>query len=216
MDSDPSRTDPGTATRAFVDWLAATYDEPVLAAWNGYEFDFLHLERFVARYAPEYREYWTEHVSTVDPYDWAIRRDNAVLPGRTNRLEDVARALGCERAADAEAVDGRTFATRVRRLLEAPDADDPCRSAGKSNRSADEPSRCADETRLECEPRIDWERARRYCEADVRELAAVYDALAEADPPADSDSRSAAGGAGESEDERTDATTQTGLTDFDS
>ncbi|MEY7849640.1 ribonuclease H-like domain-containing protein [Natrarchaeobius sp. A-rgal3] len=216
VDSDPSRTDPGTATRAFIDWLAATHDDPTLAAWNGYGFDFPHIERFVARYAPEYREYWTEHVSTVDPYDWAVRCDNAVLPGRTNRLEDVAAALGCERAADAEAIDGRTFAKQVRRLIEAPDSEDPTSSVGEPSPTADERCRPMDDTQLESEPRIDWERVRRYCEADVRELAAVYDALVSADPANESVAMRSPGERGGTTDDRTDSTTQTGLADFDS
>lgn len=181
VDRDPSRDDPGRATREFVDWLAAEYDRPALVAWNGREFDFPHLERFVAKYAPAFREYWHEYVSTYDPYDWAVRRDNAVLPGRTNRLGDVAAALGCDRGPEVEAIDGRTLGTRIRRSVEA-DGDG----------AADGPDAVG----------VDWDRARRYCEADVRELAAVYDAIASARPvPTD-----------ESHDER--GTTQTGLTDF--
>ncbi|APW99525.1 DNA-binding protein [Halobiforma lacisalsi AJ5] len=179
VDRDPSRDDPGRATREFVDWLAAEYDRPALVAWNGHEFDFPNLERFVAKFAPTFREYWREHVSTYDPYDWAVRRDNAVLPGRTNRLGDVAAALDCDCGPEVAAIDGRTLGTRIRRLLEA-DGDGTADGSDAVG--------------------VDWTRARRYCEADVRELAAVYDAIAAAEPT------------DESHDER--ETTQTGLTDF--
>ncbi|OAQ54600.1 DNA-binding protein [Natrinema mahii] len=178
VDTAPSREDPGRATREFVSWLAAEYDAPSLVAWNGHGFDYDHLERFIARYTPEYRAYWHDHVATYDPYDWAVRRGNAVLPGRTNRLEDVAAALGRDREGAAATLDGKTFAERLRRLLE-----------GSSESEA---------------PTIDWTAARRYCEADVRELAAVYEAIAVADPkPTDP-----AGARPANE------PTQTGLTDF--
>ncbi|SDQ98088.1 ribonuclease H-like domain-containing protein [Natronobacterium texcoconense] len=175
VDTSPSKDDPGRATREFVDWLAAEYDRPALVAWNGHEFDFEHLERFVAEYAPAFHEFWREDVFEYDLYDWAVRRDNAVLPGRTNRLEDVATALGRVEERDAEPIDGRTLGKRIRRLLESSSDDED----------------------------VDWNRARRYCEADIRELAAVHEAIEEADPePARTESTDDHG------------TTQTGLTDF--
>ncbi|EMA29406.1 ribonuclease H-like domain-containing protein [Halobiforma nitratireducens] len=190
VDEEPTRNDAGRATRAFVDWLAAEYDRPALVAWNGREFDYVHLERFVTAHAPAYHDYWREHVSRYDPYDWAVRQDNAILPGRTNRLADIAAALGCERGPDAAAMDGRTFATRVRRLLERSDGEDECEREMPTDDAVP--------------AGVDWERARRYCEADVREVAAVYDALASAPEPT--------GTTAEPSDEQ--PTTQTGLTDF--
>lgn len=195
VDTKPTRDDPGAATREFVSWLAAEYDAPSLLAWNGHSFDYEHLERFVARDAPEYHEYWRENVYTYDPYDWAVRRDNAVLPGRTNRLEDVAHALGCDRSGATAALDGKTLAERIRRLLEASNGPDSGANGGADG--------AADST-------IDWDAARRYCEADVRELAAVYDAIAAA-PPASEEPT----GHGTNGDRATDdSTTQTGLADF--
>ncbi|WP_226007714.1 ribonuclease H-like domain-containing protein [Natrinema salinisoli] len=191
VDTDPSRDEPGAATREFVSWLAAEYDAPSLVAWNGHSFDYEHLERFVASHVPEYHDFWREHVSTYDPYDWAVRRENAVLPGRTNRLEDVAEALGCDRTGAAAALDGKTLAERIRRLLE----------SSSSRRSDTDDS-------TEPSSEIDWEAARRYCEADVRELAAVYDAIRAA-PPERAET-AAENGDGST----TDSTTQTGLADF--
>jgi uncharacterized protein YprB with RNaseH-like and TPR domain len=187
VDTDPSRDEPGAATREFVSWLAAEYDSPSLVAWNGHGFDYEHLERFVASHVPEYHDFWRDHVSTYDPYDWAVRRDNAVLPGRTNRLEDVAEALGCDRTGATAALDGKTLAERVRRLLE----------GSRSRRSeTDSDSDAGSE--------IDWDTARRYCEADVRELAAVYDAIRAA-PPERVETTAETGDG---------STTQTGLADF--
>ncbi|MFC4541838.1 ribonuclease H-like domain-containing protein [Halosolutus amylolyticus] len=175
VDTEPSREEPGAATRAFLEWLAAEYDRPAIAAWNGYEFDYKHLDRFVNRYAPAFAEFWREDVRRCDPYDWAVRQDHAHLPGRTNRLEDVAGAIGCDRGAAAGAIDGATVARRLRRSIESPDS-----------------------------IAIDWEAIRRYCEADVQELAAVYDAIAAAEPAADESIDSPNG----------DEPTQTGLGDF--
>jgi uncharacterized protein YprB with RNaseH-like and TPR domain len=154
IDTDPSRDEPGTATRAFITWLAAEYDRPSLMTWNGYNFDYKHLTRFIAGHAPEYTEYWNESVFTYDLYDWAVTNDNAVLPGRTNRLEDVAAGLACDRNAAGAAIDGKTLARTIQRLLQSPDR------AGE----------------------MDWDAARAYCEADVRELAGVYAAIADATP----------------------------------
>lgn len=175
IDTDPSRDDPGKATREFITWLAAEYDRPSLIAWNGHRFDYKHLKRFIARHASEYVDYWDESVFDYDLFDWAVTKGNAVLPGRTNRIEDVAEALACDRDAAAAAVDGKALARTIQRLLQSPDR------AGE----------------------MDWDAARAYCEADVRELAAVYDAIADATPGR------------ERADAPTDeSTTQTGLMDF--
>ncbi|SEV80661.1 ribonuclease H-like domain-containing protein [Natrinema salifodinae] len=204
VDADPSRDEPGAATREFVSWLAAEYERPSLIAWNGYGFDYEHLDRFVVRYAPEYREYWRDRVQTYDPYDWAVRRDNAVLPGRTNRLETVAAALGCARSGPAAALDGRSLAKRIRRLLE----DSSVGSADDAG--AVEPTGTAGAAESDADAGIDWDAARRYCEADVRELAAVFDAIAAAEPEPNEDD-----GAEEATNGSTaDSTTQTGLADF--
>ncbi|QLG48451.1 ribonuclease H-like domain-containing protein [Natrinema halophilum] len=191
VDTEPTRDDPGAATRKFVSWLAAEYESPSLVAWNGHAFDYPHLERFISRYAPEYREYWAENVSTYDLYDWAVRRDNAVLPGRTNRLEAVADALGRDRSGPAAALDGKSLAERIRRLLE----------------ETGTPATGPDDDRDAAVPSIDWDAARTYCEADVRELAAVYDAIENA--PVET-----TGNAGDPGRSPSDGTTQTGLADF--
>ena len=104
-----------------------------------------------------------------------MRKDNAILPGRTNRVEDVAEALGHGRDSAAAAVDGKSLAKTIQRLLVSPE------------RARD----------------VDWNTARAYCEADVRELAAVYESIAEATPGHKR--------AGAPADENT---TQTGLMDF--
>lgn len=191
VDTELTRDEPGAATREFVSWLAAEYDSPSLIAWNGHAFDYRHLERFISRYAPDYHEYWDEDVYAYDLYDWAVRRDNAVLPGRTNRLEDVADALGCARSGTVAALDGKTLAERIRRRLEGPGT--------LAVEPGDDAAAGASE--------IDWDAARGYCEADVRELAATYDAIASAPLEADAETP-------ERNRAPTDGTTQTGLADF--
>lgn len=174
LDSEPSLSDPGHATREFVSWLAAEYDTVSLITWNGYEFDYPHLRQFIAQYAPEFLDYWDDAVYTYDLYHWA--EENAVLPGRTNRLEDVAAALGAARESSAAGIDGATLARTIRRNLHSPERADS----------------------------IDWDQARAYCEADVRELASVYDAIADATPGRERATTS------------DDSTEQTGLGEFSS
>jgi uncharacterized protein YprB with RNaseH-like and TPR domain len=175
VDTDPSQDSPGEATQEFVTWLASEYDRPSLIAWNGHDFDFKHLSRFIRGHAPEYADYWSESVFKYDLLDWTVRKENAVLPGRTNRIEDVAEALGHGRDVAATAVDGESLAQTIRRLLRSPDR----------------------------ARNIDWEAARSYCEGDVRELAAVYESIAETTL----DNRGISGAVDED-------TTQTGLMDF--
>ncbi|MFB6095510.1 MAG: ribonuclease H-like domain-containing protein, partial [Halodesulfurarchaeum sp.] len=72
---------------------------------------------------------------------------NAILPGVTNRLSDVAEALGYERTGPP--LTGAAVARRYRRwMLERTAAAEP-----------------------------NWDRLESYCEDDVRALAQVYQAL---------------------------------------
>lgn len=146
-DEDP--TDPGPVVREFCETFFGRYaDRPVLS-WNGDEFDFPTVERFVRRHAPDYASAWAD-VWTVDLLAWA--RDHALLPGRTNRLDDVARAVGHDPAGTG--LSGARTAAAYRAFRAAPA----------------EPA---------AEP--DWERHRAYCEDDCRALWRVYEALAGAE-----------------------------------
>jgi predicted RecB family nuclease len=138
---------------AFLTWLEGNPGRPVVA-YNGDEFDFPVLREQVAEHCPDRLEAWDGRY-TFDPLSWA-RRGNAALPGRTNRLEAVAEALGWEPR--TRGLDGATAAETYlawRDRLEA----------------AADPSAVAPP---------DWERLEAYCEDDVRALATVYDALREA------------------------------------
>ena len=146
-DDDP--TDPGPVVREFCDLLFARFPDRPILAWNGDGFDFPVVDRFVRRHAPGYAEAWAD-APTVDLLAWA--RDHALLPGRTNRLDDVARALGHESAGTG--LSGARTAAAYRAFRAAPD--DPA-----------------------AEP--DWDRHRAYCEDDCRALWRVYEALAGAD-----------------------------------
>lgn len=141
--------EPGAAVGAFLSWLQTNASNRPVVAYNGRSFDFPVIEEQLAEHCPRYLDDW-ERIWTFDPYYWATTEGQALLPGRTNKLADVAAALGWESAGT-----GLTGAA-VARLFQRWQAD-PC-----------------DETAL------DWERHERYCEDDVRALAYVYDALAAA------------------------------------
>lgn len=146
---------PGAALVSFCEWLSERYQRRPVVAYNGRDFDFPVLADLIERHCPRYRELWAD-TWTFDPYAWAVRDGNAVLPGRTNRLDDVAAALGFDarrgRPSDPP-LDGAEVARLYRRWQEDP-------AAG---------------------PEPDWETLKRYCETDVRALAHVYDGIADAD-----------------------------------
>jgi uncharacterized protein YprB with RNaseH-like and TPR domain len=141
--------EPGAAVEAFCSWLESNGGNRPVVAYNGRSFDFPVIEEHVGEHCPQYLDDWTRQWQ-FDPYHWATTEGNALLPGRTNKLEDVAAALGWESAGT-----GLTGAA-VARLFQGWQAN-PCE-----------------------ETALDWERHERYCEDDVRALAHVYDALADA------------------------------------
>ena len=145
-------TEPGGAVEAFLSWYDAEARGRPLIAYNGWRFDFPVLREHVLEYAPRYEVIWTES-RRFDPYRWAVKDGNAVLPGRTNKLEDVAAALGYDRREPG--LTGAAVARTYRQWIAAVDAD-----------SADT-----------AEPEPDWDGFERYCEDDVRALATVYEAL---------------------------------------
>ncbi|MFP8888557.1 ribonuclease H-like domain-containing protein [Natrialbaceae archaeon A-CW2] len=146
--TDPS--DPAPVLEAFITWLLANHRDRTLLTWNGHRFDYRHLRQFLDRYHPEYVEPW-DGLWTYDLYEWAVRDGNALLPGRTNKLDHVARALGYE--PDETGLTGAQTAAAYQRFMRNP------------NDSASEP---------------DWERHRAYCEDDCRALWHVYRAITEA------------------------------------
>ncbi|WP_440765230.1 ribonuclease H-like domain-containing protein [Natronorubrum sp. DTA7] len=92
---DPS--DPGSVLEAFCDWLLGVHPNRALLTWNGWRFDYRHLGAFIARHVPYYVDEW-ESIPKFDLYLWAVGNDNALLPGRTNKLEAVSDALGYDSA----------------------------------------------------------------------------------------------------------------------
>ncbi|GAB3679613.1 hypothetical protein GCM10028857_01230 [Salinarchaeum chitinilyticum] len=155
--------DPATALADFCTWLAGharnaenAPDRPIVA-YNGDSFDFPVLAELIDRHCPRFGEHWAD-AWTFDPYSWAVRAGNAVLPGRTNRLEDVAEALDVDPVDPAGRADGTPLSgAEVARIYRS----------------------WMDHPVPENEP--EWERLEAYCEADVRALAGVYDAIAAAD-----------------------------------
>ncbi len=86
-------TNPKPVLEAFMTWFIATHSDRTVVTWNGHRFDYRHITHFLHQYLPEYVDAWDD-IWTYDLYKWAVRDGNALLPGRTNKLDHVARALG--------------------------------------------------------------------------------------------------------------------------
>jgi hypothetical protein len=106
--------EPGRVIERFLTWLLGSHPDRDLLTWNGHRFDYRHLTSFVERYCPSYAAAWGEY-RTHDLYDWAVRRDNALLPGRTNKLDHVARRL--EHAGADTGLDGAATAAAYERFV---------------------------------------------------------------------------------------------------
>jgi uncharacterized protein YprB with RNaseH-like and TPR domain len=146
LETDPS--EPARAVTAFMDWLAEHGQGRPVVAYNGWKFDFPVIAEHVAEHCPEHVETW-EDTWKFDLYHWAVKQSNALLPGITNKLDDVAPAVGWN--GEETGLTGRTVGRRFQRYAENPSS----------------------ETELE------WERHKQYCEDDVRGLAHIYDWIAE-------------------------------------
>lgn len=143
LQEDPD--EPGRAIEHFMAWYRGNASARPLVAYGGWNFDFHVLHDHIVEYCPSYESVWNS-TYRFDPLDWATS-GNAYLPGPTNKLEDVAAALGykCDEPGLTGAAVARTY------------------QAWMADRSpATEP---------------DWERLTTYCEDDVRALATVYEAL---------------------------------------
>ena len=144
-------TDPAGVLGRFAEWLLGTHADRALLTWNGSRFDYPKIERFLRRHHPHYVDAWAD-LRRYDLYEWAVREGNALLPGRTNRLGDVAGALGYEPR--ERGLSGARTAAAYRRFMRRPD--DPA-----------------------AEP--DWARHERYCRDDCEALWHVYEAIEAAD-----------------------------------
>lgn len=143
--------DPASVLEEFLTWFVATHRDRTVLTWNGDAFDYRHIRLFLRQYLPEYLDAW-EKLWTADLYRWAVLDGNALLPGRTNKLDHVARALGYESANTG--LSGAQTAAAYQEFMRRPQ--DP----------AHEP---------------EWDRHRAYCEEDCRALWHVYRAIKTAD-----------------------------------
>ena len=139
---------PGRAIEDFMAWYTANASHRPLVAYRGWKFDFSVLHDHIIEYCPHYADDWTS-TYRFDPYRWAVEEGNAIFPGRTNKLDDVAAALGYERADTG--LTGAAVARAYQRWM-------------ADGSSATE---------------LDWDRFKSYCEDDVRGLAVIYEALEE-------------------------------------
>ncbi|WP_254824914.1 ribonuclease H-like domain-containing protein [Haloglomus halophilum] len=142
---------------AFLNWMDANGEGRPLVAWYGYNFDFPVLRDQIQQHCPEYLDRWDDWYQ-FDLLWWCRDKNggNVVLPGRSNKLEPVAKALGWE--PETTGIDGGVVAevyTAYRREW----------------LSTDDPSTVS-------EP--DWDRLKRYCEDDVRALATIWEACSDA------------------------------------
>ncbi len=147
IETDPE--DAGVAITGFMMWYTANAADRTLMAWNGWEFDFPVIREHIQRHCPKYLDDW-KRASKRDPLRWARDLDNAILPGRTNKLEHVAEGLDWD--GHETGLSGAEVARRYRAWME-----NPC-----------------DETEL------DWEMHKQYCEDDVEALEHIYCALQDA------------------------------------
>lgn len=147
--------DPATHLEAFMTWLLGVSAHRPVVAWNGYRFDFPILRDQLREHCPDYLDEW-ENRYQFDPLHWADRKTNAVLPGRSNKLETVAEALGYEPI--TRGLDGKTVADIY--------------AAWRS--------RVTDAGDSETVPQPNWDRLETYCEDDVRALATIYEAMDDA------------------------------------
>jgi uncharacterized protein YprB with RNaseH-like and TPR domain len=135
-------------------WLTGAAAGRPIVAWNGYDFDFPVITEQLRDHHPGLVDTWTDRYH-FDAYYWATTKNggNVALPGRTNKLEPVAEALGWEPTTNG--IDGATVAeiyTAYRRQITSETESD----------GAIEPN---------------WERLEQYCEDDVRALATIYEHL---------------------------------------
>ncbi|WP_254862753.1 ribonuclease H-like domain-containing protein [Halovivax gelatinilyticus] len=110
--SDPS--DPARVLESFLEWLIGTHYDRSLLTWNGYRFDYRHLSSFIERYVPHYAEGWRS-MHKHDLYHWAVVASNALCPGRSNRLDVVANAIGYDGLRTG--LDGAETATAYSRFI---------------------------------------------------------------------------------------------------
>ncbi|MBS3760622.1 MAG: ribonuclease H-like domain-containing protein [Halodesulfurarchaeum sp.] len=138
--------EPGGALIDFLDWYQSHGSKRPVVAYNGQNFDFQVLRDQLITHAHSYLNRWQE-IDTFDPYQWAITENNAILPGRTNKLKDVSDALGFE------GMENNLTGAAVARAYSQWMADQSPASE------------------------LAWDRFVSYCEGDVRRLASVYRAL---------------------------------------
>ncbi len=146
--------DDGSHLKAFMTWLTGAAARRPVVAWNGYRFDFPVITEQLRQHHPDLVAAWTDRYQ-LDALWWATNKNggNAALPGRTNKLEHVADALGWEPSTNG--IDGATVAKLYTAYR----------------------SQVAGEADAGAVAVPDWDRLERYCEDDVRALATIYEHL---------------------------------------
>jgi len=133
----------GKAIKHFMQWFTANAPQRTLITWNGWNYDYPVLREHIQKFCPEYSNAW-EAASKRDLLRWARDLDNCLLPGHTNKLEDVAEAMGW--TCDDTGLSGAEVARQFRKWRQDPEA----------------------------EPEPDWDRHKEYCRDDVESLEFIY------------------------------------------
>jgi len=152
--TDPDK--PGKAVQGFMMWFAANAYDRTVMAWNGWRFDFPVLREHIQQHCPQHLDKW-KHASKRDLLRWSRDFDNAILPGRTNKLEHVAEPLGW--SGYGTGLSGAEVARQYRRWMNNPSS----------------------------ENELDWDAHKQYCKGDVEALEHIYKALRDANRLASTD-----------------------------
>lgn len=144
-------TNKGKAITGFMTWFSANVNNRPVVAYNGLDFDFPIIYDHINQHCPEYLDEW-DNTWTFDPLWWGPKCNNAIYPGRTNKLEDVTEELGWNR--DDTGLSGKIVGELFTAWMENP----------------------TDKTEL------DWEQHKQYCKDDVLSLKHLYEQIQQAEP----------------------------------
>jgi uncharacterized protein YprB with RNaseH-like and TPR domain len=138
----------GKAVSGFMSWFSANAQNRPVIAYNGLDYDFPVLYDHINQHCEidRYLEVW-DQAWTFDPLWWGPGCNNAIFPGRTNKLEDVTKQLGWE--GNDTGLSGKIVGELFTDWMD-PDTD---------------------------VEELDWEKHKKYCKNDVLSLKYLYEQI---------------------------------------